>query len=108
MTDGARMSVQRFAIAAWVSLAAGCTLYDDTGKPDPGQYWTFVCPDSPNGDGTPVPASTPIEYLAFGSCGPGGSFTLSVDGCEMIGNWTALGLLDVTTTEYTSTPSLGN
>ena len=84
-------------------LLGGCALYDDSGTPDPGLYWGWVCPDG----GAPVDASAPIDYLASGSCGGGGPFTVSVDGCEMSGSWSALGLSDVATTRYAASPSLG-
>jgi hypothetical protein len=82
---------------------AGCTLDDGTGTPDPGQYWGWVCPEG----GTPLDASTPIDYVASGTCGAGGPFTLGVDGCEMSGSWSALGLSSVETRQISSTPGLG-
>jgi hypothetical protein len=99
------------------ALAASCGFgsYDDSANPsvtsandgvaDAGQWWPFVCPDGVY----PIPASTPQDYSAAGSCGPGGPLTLSVDGCEMEGNWEVLGLADdsVETLQPTSTPDLG-
>ncbi len=103
-------------IAATVLFSgAGCGFgsYDDTAAPnvasasdgvaDAGQWWPFVCPDGIY----PIPASTPTSYAATGSCGDGGPFTLSVDGCEIFGSWSALGLSNVQTTQPTSTPNLG-
>jgi len=99
------MNPRRIAIALCLAspIAAGCTLDDGTGTPDPGTYWGWVCPDG----GTPVDASTPIDYVASGSCGKGGPFTVSVNGCEMFGSWSALGLSDVKTVQYSSSPGLG-
>ncbi len=74
-----------------------------TGVADAGQWWPWVCPDGDN----PSPASTPLAYTASGSCGDGGPFTLSVNGCEMFGTWPVLGLSDVQTLQPTSTPGLG-
>ncbi len=102
-------------IAAAFIAGAGCGfgMYDDTASPevtsasdgvaDAGQWWPFVCPDGLY----PIPASTPRSYLAAGSCGAGGPFALSVDGCEMFGNWSVLGLSDVQTLQPSSTPGLG-
>jgi hypothetical protein len=102
-------------LGAVVLAAAGCGfgLYDDSSAPqvtsandgvaDAGQWWPFVCPDGDH----PSPASAAFDYTASGTCGPGGPFTLSVDGCEMFGDWPALGLSDVQTTQSTSTPNLG-
>jgi hypothetical protein len=47
------------ATAASAAAAAGCGFgrADDTGRPIPGQYWGWVCPngDAPDGDaGCPV------------------------------------------------------
>jgi hypothetical protein len=100
------MSGRPIAACLALALSAGCTLYNDTGS-DPGQYWQFVCPDSPGSDGMPVPASVPISYVASGTCGSGGAFSLGVDGCDMVGDWSVLGLSDVETTAYTSSPGLG-
>jgi len=50
--------------------------------------------------GTVRPSSQPfaavdaINYTASGTCGAGGAFALSVDGCEMFGNFDALGLAE--------------
>lgn len=84
-------------------IIAACHIDDGTGNPDPGLYWGWVC----DGGGTPLDASTPVEYVAIGTCGAGGLFTLSVDGCEMIGTWSAVGLSNVQTSQYTSSPGLG-
>jgi hypothetical protein len=99
------MKRHRLALALGLgsSMVAGCNLDNGTGNPDPGLYWNWGCPDG----GTPFDASTPVDYVASGSCGAGGPFTLSVDGCEMFGSWSALGLSNVQTTEYTSSPGLG-
>jgi len=48
-----------------------------------------------------------MDYVATGTCGAGGPFSLSVDGCEMFGTWSALGLSNVQTVQYTSSPGLG-
>jgi hypothetical protein len=110
----------RRALLSFIALTslvagAGCGFgrYDDsaapqvtsatTGVPDAGQWWPWACPDG----ASPSPASTPLDYTASGSCGNGGPFALSVDGCEMFGNWSTLGLSDVQTLQPTSTPSLG-
>jgi hypothetical protein len=102
-------------VALLCLAVAGCGFgrYDDsaapavtsatTGVPDAGQWWPFVCPDG----AYPIAASTPLDYTAAGSCGEGGAFALSVDGCEMVGTWTVLGLTGVQTLQPTSTPSLG-
>lgn len=74
-----------------------------SGVADAGQWWPWVCPDGIY----PIPASIPQDYTATGSCGPGGPFTLSVDGCVMFGSWSVLGLSDVETTQPTSSPNLG-
>jgi hypothetical protein len=105
MNVGAHMTLHRLAVALGLgsSMLAGCRLDDGTGAPDPGQYWDWVCPEG----GTPLDASAPIDYVASGSCGAGGAFTLSVDGCEMFGSWSALGLSNVQTVQYTSSPGLG-
>jgi hypothetical protein len=102
------MKLRRLALALglWASTVAGwagCTLDNGTGNPDPGQYWGWVCPEG----GPPLDASTPVEYMASGTCGAGGPFELSVDGCEMLGSWSALGLSNVQTVQYTSTPGRG-
>jgi hypothetical protein len=101
----ARMKFHRLLMASSLALpiATACTMYDGTGSPNPGLYWGWVCPD---GD-APLDASAPIAYVASGSCGEGGPFTLSVDGCEMFGSWSALGLSNVETTQYASSPALG-
>lgn len=103
------------ALALFFAAAAGCGfgIYDGgsspqvtnstTGVPDAGQWWPWVCPDGIY----PIPASTPLPYSAQGSCGPGGALLLSVDGCEMIADWSVLGLADVETTQPTSAPNLG-
>jgi hypothetical protein len=91
--------------------------YDDSSAPqvvdsstgvwDAGQWWPWACA-LPDGTLTnPAPQSTPINYTAAGTCGDGGAFALSVDGCEMFGNWDALGLSDVSTTIPTSIPQAG-
>ena len=95
------------------SSGCGFGTYDDSAAPqvtgatngvaDAGQWWPWVCPDG----ASPSPASAPLDYTASGSCGDGGAFTLSVDGCEILGTWSALGLSDVQTVQPTSTPSLG-
>ncbi len=74
-----------------------------SGVADAGQWWPWACPDGDN----PSPASAPLDYTASGSCGDGGAFTLSVNGCEIFGTWSVLGLSDVQTLQPTSTPSLG-
>ena len=85
------------------SIAACGNLDSGIGAADPGLYWTWGCPEG----GMPLDASSPVEYLASGSCGPGGPFSLSVDGCEMSGTWSALGLSNVQTDQYTATPGDG-
>jgi hypothetical protein len=107
---GARMKLHRFVIALGLGLPtlalpilAACNIDNGTGNPDPGLYWGWVC----DGGGTPLDASTPLDYVASGSCGKGGPFTLSVDGCDMFGSWSALGLSNVTTATYTGSPGLG-
>jgi len=105
------------ALVAIANLAAGTRCgfgrYDDsaapqvtsatTGVPDAGQWWPWVCPDG----AYPIAASTPVDYTASGFCGDGGAFALSVNGCEMVGTWSVLGLSDVQTLQPTSTPNLG-
>jgi hypothetical protein len=99
------MKLRRLVLALCVgsSILSGCTLDDGTGNPDPGLYWKWECPEG----GTPLDASAPIDYLASGSCGTGGPFTLSVDGCEMLCTRSALGLSNVVTVTYTSSPGAG-
>jgi hypothetical protein len=99
------MNLCRPALALCIggSTLAGCTLDNGTGTPDPGLYWRWECPEG----GTPLDASAPIDYVASGSCGMGGPFVLSVDGCEIFGSWSALGLSNVQTVQYTSSPGLG-
>jgi hypothetical protein len=99
------MKIHRLALALGLgsSIVAGCTLDSGAGNPDPGLYWGWVCPEG----GTPLDASAPIDYVASGTCGAGGPFALSVDGCEMFGSWSALGLSNVATVQYTSSPGLG-
>jgi hypothetical protein len=106
-----------FPLVAFAILVAsgGCGFgrYDDsaapqvtsatTGVADAGQWWPWACPDG----AYPISPSTPLNYTASGSCGDGGAFTLSVNGCEMVGTWSALGLSAVQTLQPTSTPSLG-
>ena len=100
------MKLHRLGMAVCLGLpmTPACTLDNDTGSPDPGMYWGWVCPD---GGGTPVDASAPIDYVASGSCGKGGTITLSVDGCEIVGNWSALGLSNVKTFQFTRSPGRG-
>jgi hypothetical protein len=100
------MNLHHIALFLCPALAtlAGCNLDNDTGTPDPGQYWGWVCPD---GGGTPIEASAPIHYVASGTCGKGGSFSVSVDGCKMFGSWSALGLSNVETVQFTGSPGLG-
>jgi hypothetical protein len=102
------------ALASLVSVVGcGFGAYDDSAAPqvtsatngiaDAGQWWPWVCPDGDN----PSQASTPFDYTAAGSCGDGGAFTLSVNGCEIFGTWSILGLSEVQTLQPTSTPNLG-
>ena len=103
-------------VACAVSAACGFGLYNDSNAPqavdsndgvwDAGQWWPWAC-QLPDGTLTnPSPQSTPINYTATGTCGAG-AFALSVDGCEMFGNWDALGLSDVSTTIPSSIPGAG-
>jgi hypothetical protein len=116
-SEGPRPGRAVLALLALVSVVVGtgCGFgrYDDSaapqitsatsGVPDAGQWWPWVCPDG----AYPIPASASIDYTASGSCGVGGAFALSVNGCEMVGPWAVLGLTDVQTLKPTSTPSLG-
>jgi hypothetical protein len=95
--------MRHLALAWCVAIATGCAFADDTGAPDPGLYWAWVCPDG----GTPVDASAPVDFIAAGSCGKGGPFAVSVNGCEMFGSWSALGLSDVQTAAYVGSPARG-
>jgi hypothetical protein len=99
------MNLHRLILALGLGLPIGtaCTLDNDMGSADPGLYWGWVCADG----GTPIPASTPIDYIASGSCGAGGPFMVNVDGCEMFGTWSTLGLSDVESARTTSSPGLG-
>jgi hypothetical protein len=105
----------------WSGLltAPGCGFgqYDDSSAPqvvssstgiwDAGQWWPWAC-KLPNGTLTnPSPPSTPVNYTATGSCGGGGAFALSVDGCELFGNWDALGFSAVSTNIPSSIPQAG-
>ncbi len=95
--------------------ASGCGFgtYDGTatpqvtgatdGVPDAGQWWTWTCPNGSN----PAPASDPVNYAAAGNCSDGGTLALSVNGCEMEGNWDVLGLSNVSTNVSTSIPGAG-
>jgi hypothetical protein len=74
-----------------------------TGVADAGQWWPWACPDGAN----PSPPSAPLDYTAAGTCGDGGALTLSVNGCEIFGTWSVLGLSDVQTLQPTRTPNLG-
>jgi hypothetical protein len=101
------------------AIVAGCGfgLYDGSASPsvlsandgvaDAGQWWPWACALPDGTFSNPSPPSTPQPYVATGSCGPGGPFTLSVDGCEMFADWSVLGLSNVQTTQPTSTPNLG-
>ena len=55
-----RRSVICLLLATAASAAAGCGFgrADDTGRPIPGQYWGWVCPngDAPDGDAGCPPA----------------------------------------------------
>lgn len=97
--------------------ACGFGNYNDSNAPqavaandgvwDAGQWWPWAC-TLPDGTLTnPSPPSTPINYTATGTCGAGGAFALSVNGCEMFGNFDALGLSDVATTIPSSIPQAG-
>jgi hypothetical protein len=102
-------------VLASLASSAGCGFgrYDDsaapqvvsatTGVPDAGQWWPWVCADGIY----PIAPSAPLDYTATGSCGDGGPFALSVNGCEMVGPWFVLGLSGVQTLQPTSTPNLG-
>jgi hypothetical protein len=98
--------------ALWVGCGFGT--YNDTSDPritssnsgvaDAGQWWPFTCPNA----SPPVsPASSPLNYNTSGTCGTGAPFALSVDGCLMVGDWTVLGLTDVTTNVSSSIPAAG-
>ncbi len=105
----------------WGALlaAGGCGfgLYDDSAAPqavaandgvwDAGQWWPWACALPDGTFSNPAPPSTPVDYSASGSCGDGGAFALSVDGCEMFGDWTVLGLSDVSTIVPSSIPQAG-
>ncbi len=95
----------------------GFGLYDDSSAPqvvsandgvwDAGQWWPWACA-LPDGTLTnPAPQSAPLNYTATGTCGSGGAFALSVDGCEMFGNWDALGFSAVSTNIPSSIPKAG-
>jgi hypothetical protein len=102
-------------LSAELIANGGCGFgtYDDSAAPqitsandgvaDAGMWWPWVCPDGAE----PSPASTPVNYTATGTCGSGGAFSVSVDGCILSGTWTTLGLSDVETTQPTSTPNFG-
>jgi hypothetical protein len=115
VSTGNRESAWLWLILA-STLAVGCGFgtYNDTSDPritsansgvaDSGQWWPFTCV---TGSAPTVPATTPINYATSGSCGDGGPFALSIDGCVMVGDWTVLGLTDVTTTIPSSIPAAG-
>ena len=92
-------------MAAWARVTAHglLSMYSASGVADAGQWWPWVCPDGAN----PIPQSTPLNYTATGSCGAGGPFQLSVDGCEMLGNFDALGFPDFSTNIPSSIPQAG-
>jgi hypothetical protein len=65
------MKLHRFALALClgVSIATGCTLYDDTGTPDPGVYWSWVCPET--GDPAPEAGCGPRDASREEACADG-------------------------------------
>ena len=105
----------RWLIFGALALLAGCGfgLYNGSADPqvtsandgvwDAGQWWPWACPNGAN----PAPASPTLNYTATGTCGGGGPFGLSVDGCELFGDWGILGLADVSTTLPSSIPQAG-
>ena len=110
-----RSVILRSVLFGALVAAAGCGfgLYDDSGSPsvtasndgvpDAGQWWPWACPNGSN----PAPATTPQSYAVSGTCSDGGTLALSVNGCEMEGNWDVLGLSDVSTNISTSIPTAG-
>jgi len=106
---GGLLTAQGCGFGQYDDSAAPQVVSSSTGVWDAGQWWPWAC-QLPDGTLTnPSPQSTPINYTATGSCGTGGAFALSVNGCEMFGNWDALGLSDdsVSTTIPSSIPQAG-
>ena len=103
------------ALCGALLLTAGCGfgLYDDTATPQQtsanngvsgdGQWWPWACA---NGS-MPSAPTTPLAYTATGTCVPGGALSLSVEGCNMVGDWSVFGLTNVTTNISTSIPAAG-
>jgi hypothetical protein len=99
--------------AAHAATACGFGTYDDTAAPpattstsgvaDAGMWWPWACPDGTN----PSPASAEVHFSAAGTCGPGGAFSIGVDGCLLSGNFGALGLAEVDTVTHSGKPQLG-
>jgi hypothetical protein len=113
-SGGWGLALPRLILLSVLAVGCGFGTYNDTsdpritssnsGVPDAGQWWPFACV---TGSPPTVPASVPIGYSTSGTCGDGGTFALSVDGCLMVGDWTVLGLTDVTTNVPSSIPAAG-
>ena len=109
------ISSRRGRLILLVALVSSCGFgsYNDGASPDvtsatsgvpgSGMWWPWTCANGSN----PSPASIPRSYTVVGSCGLGGAFALSVDGCEMRGDWTVLGLSEVITNIPSSIPAAG-
>jgi len=110
---------RRLAMVVVSLVVCGCGfgLYDGSAAPqvtgandgvaDAGQWWPWACALPDGTFSNPSPPSTPLNYDVTGTCGDGGAFALSVNGCEMFGNWGALGLSDVSTNIPSSIPQAG-
>ncbi len=57
------------------TAACGIGLYDDTGSPEPGQWWPWVCADGgePDGEGGCEPAAPASDARAHDACADGGA-----------------------------------
>jgi len=114
LLSGARRTGRALlCVAALGATACGFGTYDDGASPantssnsgvaDAGPWWPWVCPDGSN----PSPASASFNFTASGSCGAGGPFSISVDGCLLSANFEVLGLSQAQTVTHSSTPQLG-
>jgi len=72
-----RRSAICLALAALAITAAGCGFgrADDTGRPIPGHYWGWVCPngDAPQGDAGCPPADTGTDRADAAGAPDGGA-----------------------------------
>jgi hypothetical protein len=64
-----------FALCATTLAACGIGTYGDTGTPEPGQWWPWVCPDAstPAADAGCLPARPPDARAPTSCVDDGGS-----------------------------------